>query len=291
MTYKNKLLPLEDFSLSYYEWGDPQNQTLLFIHATGMHGLVWEAVIQQLQSDYHIIAVDQRGHGRSQSDRYLLDWSVMGNDAINLIEKLDLNDIIGVGHSMGGHVMLQAALSAPRRFKRLVLIDPVVFPLERYDTLSDFEKGHPKDNPIARRKNDFSDWRDMYDIFRARVPYSDWQPEILENYCRYGVVPAKDNPSRVSLACPPDIEASVYMGHCSVNLHNVLSQLKCPVLVLRARGRRPDATHKIDFSASPTDENLAHAFENGRDVWLQHLSHFIPMEDPALTAEYIEGRR
>lgn len=278
-------IDLPDFKLSYYEWGNPENPTILFIHATGMHARVWDETIKFLIDQYHIIAIDQRGHGDSVSGKYLLDWSTMGQDAINFVDQMGFENIIGVGHSMGGHVMTQVALARPGLLQRMVLIDPVIFSVERYNLVTDFEKGDPKDNPIARRRNSFKNWQEMVEDFRNKPSYSNWLPETLQSYCEYGLKPADDGGYK--LACAPDIEASVYMGHHSVNPLDELNSITCPVTILRARGRDPKAKHKIDFSASPTWDQLHTCFQNAKDVWMKDYSHFIPMETPELTAKYI----
>ncbi len=286
MQPSHKFLALNDICFSYYEWGEPDRPTIFLIHATGMNARIWDKTIAAFGDGFHVIALDQRGHGLSRSDDYLLDWRIMGNDATAFIRALDLKDMIGVGHSMGGHVLTQAALDQPDRFKRLILIDPVIFSPERYKIRTEFEEGHPKDNPIARRRNHFQDWEAMREIFSKKQPYSEWDPDVLTNYCLYGVRENTEDRS-VSLACAPDVEASVYMGHHSINPLDQLHEIKQPVTVLRARGRDPEAKHKIDFSASPTWDQLANQFPQGKDVWLKHLTHFIPMQDPALTAKYI----
>jgi pimeloyl-ACP methyl ester carboxylesterase len=279
-----QFIQTNDVKLSYYEWGNKNDPTILMVHATGMNSRVWDATIAALPSGYHIIAVDLRGHGDSPWSGHLLDWGLVGQDVKNIIQSLDLKSVIGVGHSMGGHAVLQAALSMPDRFDRLVLVDPVVFPPARYNVVSDFEKGDPKNNPIARRRAHFDNWQAMFEIFSTRPPYSGWKPEILEKYCRYGAVADGNG---VTLACTPETEASVYMGHCSVNLTEDLSQLAMPVKVLRARPSEQTRDGKIDFSASPTWAGMAAALPFGEDVFLPQLSHFIPMEDPVLTARYI----
>ena len=43
----------------------------------------------------------------------------------------------------------------------------------------------------------------------------------------------------------------------------------------------------MDFSLSPTWPELATRFPRGRDVYLPHLTHFIPMQDPALVARFV----
>jgi hypothetical protein len=43
----------------------------------------------------------------------------------------------------------------------------------------------------------------------------------------------------------------------------------------------------MDFAASSTWERLAEEFPNGRDVYLPHLTHFIPMQEPERVAQWI----
>ncbi len=282
----SKFIELNDLKVSYYEWGDPQDPTILLIHATGMHGRVWDRTVEALPKGFHVIAVDQRGHGRSQSEDYLLDWSVMGKDASDFLIALDLKNIVGVGHSMGGHALLQAAIKHPDRFDRLLLIDPVIFPPEKYAEVGDKENPHPTKSPIARRRDQFANWQEMKSVFSEKTPYCNWMPDILENYCRFGLMPKQDDEG-YCLACRPDVEASVYIGHCSVNLLNEIPNITVPTTIMRAKDKDPDMTDKIDFSASPTWEDLASLFPNAKDVPLKHLTHFIPMQEPALVAKYI----
>jgi pimeloyl-ACP methyl ester carboxylesterase len=126
----------------------------------------------------------------------------------------------------------------------------------------------------------------MYQRFRDRYPFSVWRPEVLEDYCRYGVLPKADG-SGFELACPPVVEASVYLGNTQTDIHHVVPRLTLPVVVLRARGRDPQDAEVMDFSKSPTWPGLADEFPRGRDVFLKDHTHFIPMEDPELVARFI----
>ena len=94
----------------------------------------------------------------------------------------------------------------------------------------------------------------------------------------------------LELACPPLVEASIYMGNNTTGIHDLLgllARITVPVVVLRARGRDPEDAAVMDFSKSPTWPGLAGAFPNGRDVYLPGLTHFIPMQDPELVARFV----
>ena len=96
--------------------------------------------------------------------------------------------------------------------------------------------------------------------------------------------------ARALSCCPPNVEAAIYMGSSDGNIYAELDRVTMPVVILRARREEGDRT-KMDFSLSPTFPGLASLMPNARDVYLPELTHFIPMQAPALTAEYLRGER
>ena len=280
----------EGLAISYFEWGNADDPTILMIHATGFHARVWDKTIAALGDGYHVIALEMRGHGRSDDGDRITDWTHIADDMEELLLALDLKDMIGVGHSMGGHCLTQLAARHQDRFQRLILIDPVIMDPAHYSMASAAQFGSVDDHPIARRNNDWADPQEMIDRFKDRHPYSLWRPDILEDYCVHGLLPQDDTangPGRFRLACLPEIEASVYMSSGSINVVDLVGDIHLPVKVLRAKGRDASEPFKMDFALSPTWEGLADAFPNGKDVFLPELTHFMPMQDPALMAQHI----
>lgn len=259
---------------------------MLFIHATGFHARCWDQTIAHLPHGYHVIAIDLRGHGRSEKRGLISDWTEPARDVIELLSHLRLASAIGAGHSKGGHILVQAAAALPGQFSKLVLIDPVIMSPEIYGSMPAWPQG--TEHPVARRRNSWESWEAMYEAFRHRKPYSHWLPKVLEDYCRHGVTKRPDG-NGVQLACPPDIEASVYKAATGRDIYALIPAIKVPVTVLRAKQRDPGPRDFTDFSASPTWEKLAAQFAQGRDVFLPHLTHFIPMQDPELVARYVSG--
>ena len=271
--------------LTYFEWGVGGAPTVLLVHATGFHARCWDRTVAALPEGWRVVAVDMRGHGRSDKQPPYV-WETFGRDLEELVSALDLENAVGVGHSMGGHCVTQVAAWLPDAFQRLLLVDPVIFDPEAYAT--DRYRGYDaaEDHPVARRRNDWDSWEEMYERFRERHPFLLWRREVLEDYCRYGVLPRADGRG-YELACPPLVEASVYLGNTHTDIHHLIPRVTVPVTVLRARGREPGETPELDFSKSPTWADLADAFRNGRDVYLPELTHFIPMQDPELVAGFI----
>ena len=274
--------------LALFEWGGPARRgepTILLAHATGFHARCWDAVIRRL-GDRHAIAADQRGHGRSEKTA-IAHWEVFGADLAGLVRALDLRDVLGVGHSMGGYAMVDAAASCHGRFRSLMLIDPVIASPEAYGAGGWNVSGLPGGvHPTAKRRRRFRSPAAMIDRFRDRVPYCSFASEVLRDYCVHGLLAAGDGNGFI-LACPPEIEASIYMtGRGTPGVHASARSLEIPVLILRAKLPPPER-EVMDFSSSPTWPDLVREFRHGREVHFPEHSHFLPMEMPGRIAELI----
>jgi pimeloyl-ACP methyl ester carboxylesterase len=254
-------------------------------HATGFHARVWDQVINHLGRRY-VIAVDQRGHGRSEKT-LIRHWRVMGEDLAAVVRELDLRDAIGVGHSMGGHAMAEAAAACPDRFRRLVLIDPVIFGPSDYRRAEGMvEQLGGQTHPTAKRRNRFTSPGEMFERFRDRPPYARFDPSVLRDHCEYGLLSAPDDDGYV-LACPPEVEASVYMSSgTNGSVYQSIRSVQIPVMILRARGPSGERD-MMDFVSSPTWPGLVHEFPDGHELHLPEHTHFLPMEEPEQAAGYI----
>ncbi len=111
---------------------------------------------------------------------------------------------------------------------------------------------------------------------------------MLRDYCDYALRPA-DNDDLRQLACDPLNEAGIYVNQKGNEvILNELPRIITPVTLLRAP---PGDDSLPNLSTSPTWPGLAAALPNCREVYLPQLNHFIPMQDPALVAEYIQLAR
>jgi len=121
--------------LHYQSLGN--GQPLIILH--GLFGTLenWGSQIKTLSESFTVIAVDLRNHGRSpHSDD--MNYTVMANDVIELMDELNLASADLMGHSMGGKVAMQLALNNPERIKRLIVVDiaPVQYARHHDDVLT-----------------------------------------------------------------------------------------------------------------------------------------------------------
>lgn len=97
--------------------------TVMLVHCWMCNRTFWSEQVPVLSQEYRTVVVDLPGHGEATSGREV--WSVAdyGNDIAGLIESLDLQDVVLVGHSMGGPVSLRAAALAGERVKGIIAVD------------------------------------------------------------------------------------------------------------------------------------------------------------------------
>ena len=282
-------ITINDAKLSYFERSGHNAVTVLLSHATGFHGRCWDGVLNYLPPNYRVIVLEHRGHGRSEKVGPY-DWKTFGDDLVGFIQELNLNNLVAVGHSMGGMTVLYAAAKELSRFKELLLLDPVIMELSFYEGGPPFpEYSDVKEHPVAKRVNRWQSVDAMFEKFKSRYPFSLWKPEILYAYCQFGIEEDSDTlePEKpFQLCCPPEVEASIYMGNNRFNPHQILDAAQLPVTVFRAVERPKDRV-LMDFSKSPTWPHLASSLPDAKDVYLPYLSHFIPMQDPLLVATQI----
>lgn len=108
------------------EWGDPANPTLLMLHGFPEYGGAWADLAERLAQDYHCVAPDQRGYGRSyappEPEAYRV--SQMLGDITALIDDIG-GPVVVVGHDWGAAVAYGIAMARPDLVTRLVILNGV----------------------------------------------------------------------------------------------------------------------------------------------------------------------
>ena len=275
-----RFFDLDGVRLAVFERAGAEPPVFL-THATGFHARCWNQTVAQIP-ERRAIAFDMRGHGLSSKPEPPYHWRQFGEDTANLVRQLKLHGATGVGHSMGGHSLALAAALVPDAFAELILVDPVIMPRALYT-------GRPRETHYARRRrNHWESPDEMFDRFKDRPPFRDWDKAVLRDYCNYGLVLDVTGHGYV-LACPPDVEGSIYEASTlnDANIYDEIGKIEAPVTLIRAPRFMP-ADGPMDMSASLTAPDLATHFRRSRDIEVPH-SHFIPMENPALIAGYVNS--
>ena len=281
-----RIYPANGIDLAVHEWpAQGSGVPLVFAHATGFHGRVWDAVIAQFP-DHAAHAIDLRGHGQSRAGP-IEHWRILAGDVAEFLAQAGITGAVGIGHSMGAHTLLQVAADCPAAFTRLVLFDPVILAPDYYAPGQESFSAENR-HPTARRKRDFASAEEMIARFATRDPYHLFAPSVFEAYCRHGLVPAASGEG-LELACPPEVEASVYeTSRSNGAILDAARLVNIPVLVIRAQ-----SSDVPDFKGSPTWPGLAGILPQGRDLHRPDMTHFHPFQDPddaaRIIAEFMAG--
>jgi pimeloyl-ACP methyl ester carboxylesterase len=97
--------------------------TLLFVHGWCINKSYWTNQVTWFSKKYRVVTIDLPGFGHSGKNRK--DWSTeaYGRDVDSVMAQLNLKNVILIGHSMAGYIVLQAAVNAPSRVIGLVGVD------------------------------------------------------------------------------------------------------------------------------------------------------------------------
>jgi pimeloyl-ACP methyl ester carboxylesterase len=110
--------------LHVLEWGTPGRPALCFLHGGSAHAHWFDRVAPAFADRYHVISLDQRGHGESgwvSPPAY--GTEDFAADLVVVMSALGWAQAIVVGHSMGGHNALAFSAWHPERVRALVVVD------------------------------------------------------------------------------------------------------------------------------------------------------------------------
>jgi len=105
--------------LSYEAVGPAQAPAVLLIQGVGVGGEGWRPQLDGLKDAHRLVAFDNRGIGASTLGTDALSIEHMAADALAVMDAAGMGSAHVVGHSMGGVIAQQLALSAPQRVKSL----------------------------------------------------------------------------------------------------------------------------------------------------------------------------
>jgi lipase len=260
------------------DWGG-EGPPLLLQHPNGFCAGFFDPVAQALRDEFHPFGVDVRGHGASErpSDLAACTFPNVTGDVLAVLDALGFDEIVALGHSMGGAIAILLDELRPGIVRKALLCEAIAFPP---DGLPRSATGGP--NPmseIARSRR--AVWPDRETVrasYASRPPMNVLDPAALTAYVRYGFRDRDDG--QVELACTPDVEARCFEAAAE------------PDGAPRAFSHLPGFRGALvvasgDHSNLPADVFAAQAEAAGAPYFQLHGSHFFPQEDTARTVALV----
>lgn len=126
-------------NLNFRQHSD-KGEPLVILH--GLFGSLknWNRQARLLAENFRVFTLDLRNHGSSPHTDDM-DYALMAEDVIEFLDKIEINQGYILGHSMGGKVAMQMAMSNAERISKLVVVDiaPIAYGDDRGDHDDVFE--------------------------------------------------------------------------------------------------------------------------------------------------------
>ena len=109
-----------DIAYSVYGKGET---ALIFVHGWGWDQSLWKEQVTKFSSQYKVVTLDLAGHGDSGKKRKSFTIKAFANDVVSVINKLKLNKVILVGHSMAGIISLEVYRQIKEKVVGIIGVD------------------------------------------------------------------------------------------------------------------------------------------------------------------------
>ena len=240
-----------------YEIRGEGEPTLIFIHGWCCDRSYWREQLPYFAKKHKVVAIDLAGHGESGLNRKAWTMDAFGDDVAAVVAKLGLKQIVLIGHSMGGSVILKAAPKFSRQVIGLVTVD-------QFYNLEETHTQKEMDEFIAP--------------FRINFPeaMSNWVPTIFTpksdpKLVKWVTAHMSARPSEVGLGAATEADGELaFWGNIDNCLIRAIGKVQAPLVF-------------INSDLQPTAEEINKRFppySNAKIV--QGVGHFVMMEAPTL---------
>lgn len=253
--------------LQFWDWGQDGKPPLLLVHGGLDHARNWDWVARALRDEFHVYALDLRGHGNSA-------WApgAIYSVAEHVLDLSALADVIGdlpvylIGHSLGGFVALHYAGIYPDRVKKVVAIEGIGTPI-----------GHRFNRPASERlrswvesvrKIEKREARSYPNLDAAVARMKEANPHLSDEVARHLTRHGTNWNSDGSLIWKFDNYARIFppYGSNREDLLEILGQITSPALLFWGTE---------SFISNPEEGGLAKAIRDYRLVTVPNAGHWL----------------
>ncbi len=252
--------------LEYAEQGNSDGEPVIFLHGITDSWHSFELVLPNLPSSIHAFAISQRGHGDSERPSQNYTPKDFATDVAEFIKQKNLGKVFIVGHSMGGVIAQQFAISYPGLTKGVVIIDSDPVFKNNPGMIEFLQEVLKMEGPIDRKF--------MIDFQQATLA-----KPIDSAYFNLVV--------DESIKVPSGVFKEALKGIVDVDLTKELKQINVPVLIFWG--------NKDAFCFFRGQEILVNHIKNSKLIIYGNTGHALHWEEPEKFSEdlinFIEGNQ
>jgi len=254
---KDHIISDDGVMINYYIKGS-EKKALVFVHGYSCSSEYWWPQLEYFSKNYTTVAVDLAGHGESGLNRKEYSMEAFGDDVKSVIEHLDLNQVVLIGHSMGGPVIVKAARSLGTKTRLIIGVDTF------HDLTTEGIGGFARIavNTMFQLFYDSMTEDSIDDFFIERTDND------LEEWIRND-----------ALKSPKNISQGTLDALLTMNYPESLSDLSIPMIALNARS----------FRETKLDSNFD-AYKDLQIEFMEDVGHFIMLERPDEFNKWLETK-
>ena len=257
-----------------------ESNKIHFIHANGFPPNSYKSLFNNVDNILNPVFFSLNEDSYNITD--IRDWVPFQN---NFIESIKNNkDIIGLGHSIGGNIILRSALTHPEKFSKLILLDPTLFiPRIIYGWILFSKLGlqttfHPWMNNTLNKKMIYSNHEEIFKSYRRKVVFSKINDKNLNIYIKSITEKIDD---KLHITYSKEWEYHIYKTGLIADMHiwRNIKNLKVPCLIIRAEESNAFLNSSEKKISKLNPKIKFHTIENS--------THLFPLEYPEETARVI----
>lgn len=158
-------------------------QVILFAHGFGCEQSMWQQITPAFEKEYRVVLFDYVGAGKSDIQAYDATYrSIEGyvQDVLLIIEQLQLENVIFVGHSVSSMIGMLASIRQPEKFKKIIMIGPSPCYMNDGEYKGGFEEEDVQEL-LEMMEMNFIGWASYMAPFALGESSTDQTAEQLEN--------------------------------------------------------------------------------------------------------------
>ncbi|GAB4481354.1 MAG: alpha/beta hydrolase [Anaerolineae bacterium] len=277
-----------DYPIYDYGGGGP---VIILAPANGFPPHTYRPLLEPLTARFRVVGLPPRAlwPDPGPPDRFT-SWRQMAADLLAALRAHRLENVIALGHSMGGVASLLAALQEPGRFRGLALLDPTILPpptltVIRVMAALGLQDRFPLVQGALRRRRTFASVDEAFAYWRGKRLFANWPDETLRLYAEGLTRPVSDGAGAaggVELAWPPEWEAQYYRT-IMTDTWRELPRLRGLLPTLIINGERTDT-----FTAASL-RRARRLLPDAAFVTIAGHGHLFPQTAPEQARAAIEG--
>jgi 2-(acetamidomethylene)succinate hydrolase len=238
---------------------------VVFCHGITATAAVWDPVLHQVSRRFSVVAIDQRGHGRSSKPATGYTGASYARDVLRLVEVLGRGPAVVVGHSLGARNALVAAAHCPELVAGAVAVD--FTPYIEDQVLDDL------DRRVRAGNRRFAGRPDLEAYLRSR--YTRLPHDAIERRARYGYSAASDGLR--PMAEPHAMEET--LAGLREDLVPALRALRVPALLVRGA--------ESQLVSPAAWQRTVHQHPHIRRLVIAGADHYVPEEAPDAVSDAV----